>query len=264
MHENTTYFGMTILKSFHFQLKYMATFLWPTSPPHSRRKWCPSWLTIQKAAARSQQFRSWLGQGGRAVPKPGSASKEPHRAPWHAASERKGKPRVSTGYPERSLYEGFSSAHASGCICSGASSRSHTLGEKGRGCCPRPSPTRQLGRAQGSAAPAGVTPASLQLNEHLLQRPARLAGTARVSARLRAEKWIYSTIASRAKPFCTLTRRRREYLGKFDEVWDRFLFSERCRHTQCWCGAHEALRGQPRPRKPPFQREAEHRKVTGG
>lgn len=92
MYKNTTHLCMTILKSFHFSSSNSTrqhSFALP--PLYGRRKWCPSWLTTQKAAAKSQKFYSWLGQGGRTVPKPGSASREPHRSPWHTTSESKGE-----------------------------------------------------------------------------------------------------------------------------------------------------------------------------
>lgn len=141
--------------------------------------------------------------------------------------------------------------------------------QKGGGRCRRPSPAGRLGRARGSAAPAGVTlrPGSGRRDPALggrrgtagcLAPPAPLRGCG-LPSEFTVPPAIQPSLSKR-----TLTRRSRARLGKLDEVWGRFLLAERCCHTQYWCGARQALRGQPRPRTPPFQREAEHGEVTGG
>lgn len=76
------------------------------------------------------------------------------------------------------------------------------------------------------------------------------------SASLRAEKRTYSTVVNPAESLYTLTTRRSDYLGKFDEVWDRFLFPERCHPTHCCCGAHKASRGAASPTAPPSDRKS--------
>lgn len=44
-----------------------------------------------KGSSKISAILLMAGAGGRTVPKPGSASREPHRSPWHATSESKGK-----------------------------------------------------------------------------------------------------------------------------------------------------------------------------
>lgn len=94
------------------------------------------------------------------MPDPASASKNPRRAPGHAAGEEsEGKPRASPGH---SLYKGFSSARASGSIRSGAGGRSHALG-RGKGAA-GPGRARRGGWAGLKASGAG--PGRLRLSGH--------------------------------------------------------------------------------------------------
>lgn len=79
--------------------------------------------SIQKAAARSPQLSSWPGQGGRAMPPPGSRARR-RCEPGRRFPERR--------LPELSRYQGVSPARGS------SRSRSRSLGEPGSGRCPRP------------------------------------------------------------------------------------------------------------------------------
>lgn len=158
MYKNTTHLCMTILKSFHFSSSNSTrqhSFALPLF--YGRRKWCPSWLTTQKAAAKSQQFYSWLGQGGRTMPKPGSASREPHRSPWHTTSESKGKAWEAPATQNTPCTKAsFLPTPAAPSAAAGAAAATPWWRREGAADSGRPRPARRLGRAQGSAAPAAA------------------------------------------------------------------------------------------------------------